>query len=176
MFPMGWFMHFCVRGRNSRHFVNVLFGTVGITYFFGWEVWQVYAMTFTTWMLMRFLPRDKSQIYVTFFVFGFLSASQILIVIYRFGGYDLEITTHTMLLTLRLQALGWSYYDGGREREELTPRQKHYMVEQLPSILEIWSFAIYFSQFTVGVFVEYRDFICWIEEREEYMKVPNPVF
>ena len=60
MFPMGWFMHFCVRGRNFRHFVNVLFGTVGITYFFGWEVWQVYAMTFTTWMLMRFLPRDKS--------------------------------------------------------------------------------------------------------------------
>ena len=27
----------------------------------------------------------------------------------------------------------------------------------------------------MGVFIEYRDFICWIEEREEYKKVPNPI-
>ena len=124
MFPIGWFFHFCIRGKQLRHFVNILFGTLGMAYFFGREIWHVFAMTGITWLLLACTPRNKSQKYVSLFVFGFLSTSQIAVVIYHFGSFDLEVTTHTMLLTLRLQALAWSYYDAGRKQrgEKITPR------------------------------------------------------
>ena len=83
MIPIGWFFHFFIRGRHLRHYVNVLFGTLGMTYFFGREIWQVCAMTGVTWLLMAYTPRHKSQNYATFFVFGFLSMSQLAVVVYR---------------------------------------------------------------------------------------------
>lgn len=37
------------------------------------------------------------------------------------------------------------------------------------------SYTFYCQQYALGVFFEYRDFIAWIEERNEYKKVPSPV-
>ena len=80
-----------------------------------------------------------------------------------------------MLLTIRLQALGFSYHDGGKDPAKLTERQRAYSVKHLPSILEIFSFSLFVQQCALGAFVEFRDFICWAEKKEEYKKVPSPV-
>ena len=112
-FPIGWFLHFCVRGTNTRHAVNLTMGFLGMTYFYGWDVIHVVLMSSVSWLLMNFLPRDKQQKYVCGYVFAYLSFSQIYRVIYFFGSYKLDITLNTMLLTCRLQALAFSYFDGG---------------------------------------------------------------
>lgn len=80
-----------------------------------------------------------------------------------------------MLLTLRLQALSLCYYDGGLEESKLTERQRRFQVKELPSVLEMLSFTFYASQCSLGVFVEYRDFMAWIKEKDEYAKIPNPI-
>lgn len=63
--------------------------------------------------------------------------------IYHFDSYDLEITTNTMLLTLRLQALAWNYFDGSQKREDLTDRQDRMKIEQLPNPIEFLSYTFY---------------------------------
>ena len=48
-------------------------------------------------------------------------------------------------------------------------------VDQLPNPIEMLSYTFYCQQFALGVFFEYRDFINWIEETNEYKRVPSPV-
>ena len=48
-------------------------------------------------------------------------------------------------------------------------------IEQLPNPIEFLSYTFYCQQYALGVFFEYRDFISWIEERNEYKHVPSPV-
>jgi len=112
MFPVGWFLHFCVRGSILRHAVNTIIGVLGMTYFFGQSIIHVFFMSIVSYLIMAFAPRDGQQKYVCAFVFIYLSFSHLNAVLYHFDSYDLEITTNTMLLTLRLQALAFSYYDG----------------------------------------------------------------
>ena len=71
--------------------------------------------------------------------------------------------------------MAFSYYDGGQPREALTDRQDKMKIEQLPTLVEMISYTFYCQQYALGVFFEYRDFIAWIEERNEYKKVPSPV-
>ena len=33
----------------------------------------------------------------------------------NYGGYDMDITTYTMILFCKLWAMSWAYMDGGRE-------------------------------------------------------------
>ena len=53
-------------------------------------------------------------------VLTYLSCSHLHSVIYKFGSYDMNITTYTMLLVCKLSALSFCYKDGGLEQEKLT--------------------------------------------------------
>jgi len=37
----------------------------------------------------------------------------------NFGGWEMDITTHTMILTAKLSALGFCYKDGGQDEKDL---------------------------------------------------------
>ena len=93
MLPVGWFLHFCVRGTKLRHAVNITIGVLGMTYFFGVAICHVLAMSGISYTIMALAPRDHQQRYVTGFVFAYLSLSHISTVLYHFDSYDLEITT-----------------------------------------------------------------------------------
>lgn len=175
MFPVGWFLHFCVRGTVTRHAVNIVVGVLGMTYFYGTQIVHVFAMSIVSYLIMVFLPRESQQNVVCFFVFAYLSYSHIDAVLYHFDSYDLTITLNTMLLTLRLQALAFCYRDGCQPKEALTERQELMKIVKLPNPFEMMSYTFYCQQYALGVFFEYRDFKAWIEEREEYQKVPSPV-
>jgi hypothetical protein len=39
----------------------------------------------------------------------------------NFGGYDMDITTYSMILTAKLSALSFCFKDGGEKEEKLLP-------------------------------------------------------
>ena len=84
-----------------------------MTYFYGWQIYHVVLMASVSWLLMKFLPRDQQQKYVCAYVFAYLSLQHLHRLYMRFGSDDVEVTNNTMMLTLRLQALAFSFYDGG---------------------------------------------------------------
>ena len=48
-------------------------------------------------------------------------------------------------------------------------------IVDLPNPIEMLSYTFYCQQYALGTFFEYRDFINWIEEKNEYKKVPSPI-
>lgn len=72
--------------------------------------------------MMMFMPRNGASMgkYVTWFVLALLSYHHIEAMIRNFGGYEMEITTQTMLLACKISALAFCYEDGGKEEEELS--------------------------------------------------------
>lgn len=55
------------------------------------------------------------------FVLLYLSAQHIVRMITNFGGYDMDITTYTMMLTAKLSSVAFCYSDGVKRDEDLMP-------------------------------------------------------
>ena len=85
-----------------RHAVNLTLGTLGMIYFFGIHVGHVVLMSSISWLMLALLPRSMSYKAVYAYTFIYLSCSHIYTYLYHYDSYDLEITTQTMCLTLRL--------------------------------------------------------------------------
>ena len=80
-----------------RHLWNIIVGFAIQYYLFREGVLHVILMTGVTWLLMNTLPRNVQQRYVMTWVLGYLTCNHLYRMYTNFGGYDLEISTFTML-------------------------------------------------------------------------------
>ena len=94
-----------------------------------------------------------------------------------FGGYKMDISTYTMLLTCKLMSLAFCYHDGGVKDKEknLNETQRQWQVVDLPTVLEYASFVFYCNACALGVFIEFSEYKRFIEMKGEYMNIPNTI-
>jgi hypothetical protein len=78
-------------------------------------------MTMGVYSLMHILPRNEQHKYNFVFVLLYLSGSHIYRMWTNFGGWEMDITTYTMILTCKLSALSFCFKDGGESDEKLLP-------------------------------------------------------
>lgn len=71
--------------------------------------------------MMNLFPRKTQHIPVLIFNLGYLSAQHIHSMTTNFGGWDLNITTYTMILITKMSALSFCYKDGAEKEENLFP-------------------------------------------------------
>lgn len=86
---------------------------------FGWGILHVFLMSLVTYLIMNNTPRNEQHKYVMIWVLGYLSYQHIDRMINNFGGYDLDISTYTMLLVCKLSAMAFCYKDGAERVEKL---------------------------------------------------------
>jgi MBOAT, membrane-bound O-acyltransferase family len=129
-------------------------------------------MTAVTYIMMIALPRNFQHKVVMGFVLAYLSGSHIYRMVTNYGGWDMDITTYTMILTAKLSALSFCYKDGGEKEETLLPEQKERKVVELPSVLELLSYVFFCSGCIVGPFFEFSDYKMYIEEKGRYSNIP----
>ena len=121
-FPVCWCIHFWAKGATARHLVNIVIGITCTFYFYGYDSVHVFLMSLITYLLMKYAPRDRSQNYIMVYTLSHLSYLHLEALFFNFGGYDLGVTNNMMCTTLRMHALGYSYFDGNREQNKLTER------------------------------------------------------
>lgn len=107
------------------------------------------------------------------FVLIYLSLQHIIRMITNFGGWEMDITTYTMMLTTKLSALSFAYSDGTRNEIELTKEQKERKIVEMPSVLELLSYSYFCCGCLVGPFFEYSDYIQFIKEEGRYKDIPS---
>ena len=134
-------------------------------------------MSLGPYLMMKYLPREEQPKYVTAWVFAFLSWHHMNSFLYNFGGYAMDISTYSMLLTAKLHALAWCYRDGGVKDQEknLYESQVKWQVKEMPGLLEYWSYVFYGNACALGVFFEFSDYKRFIEKTGEYKNSPSPI-
>jgi hypothetical protein len=132
-------------------------------------------MSAVAYAMMAFLPRKTQAPFVMFWVLGYLSYSHLCALLYNFGGYEMDITSYTMLLVCKLSALAYCYQDGMTDAAKLNQDQRDRMVLKMPSPLEFASYVWYCQACALGVFFEFSDYKRFIERSHEYKDVPSPV-
>jgi len=137
------------------------------------QFWHTLIMTFISYALMIAFPRHKQARFVFIFVMGYLSYQHIYRMYKNYGGYDMDITTFTMILTAKLSALAYCYKDGAEKDEKLLPEQRDKKVDKLPNVLELLSYVYFPCASIVGPFYEYADYKMYIEEAGRYKNIPS---
>ena len=90
-----------------------------------------------------------------------------------FGGFNMDITTYTMILVVKNWGLGWAYRDGGMKDSELTENQKQRKVVDFPNLIEYTTYVFSTAGCIVGPFHEFSDFKNWIEMTGIYKDAPR---
>lgn len=132
-------------------------------------------MTVITYAMMVAMPRLSQGKAVFAFVMLYLSGSHIYRMWTNFGGWDMDITTYTMILTAKLSAMAYCYGDGAKKDEDLLPEQIERKITKLPSPLEVASYVFFCSACIVGPFFEFSDYVMYIERRGRYQDIPIPI-
>ena len=91
-----------MRGRVVRHIYAIVLGVLIQLYMYGAEIFHVVFLTYGAYILMGVVKREKQQMYVTAWVFAYLSYNHYDSYINRFMVYDMGVTTFTMLHVLKL--------------------------------------------------------------------------
>lgn len=90
-----------------------------------------------------------------------------------FGGYNMDVTTYTMLLMTKLWGLTFAYKDGAEPVEKLTKDQVERRVVQMPTLIQYFSYVFFCCGCLMGPFFEFADFVNWIQFTGNYKKLPR---
>ena len=151
---IGLFLHFSIYGINSFHTV---FGTIASYYF------------------AYFFGRKISPFYLLVASLTHLSILNIRRMIIKFGGWDIDdITTFFMIAVAKFSSFAFSYSDGGKDINTIiSPHQKQSRIENMPSLLEYSSYIFFYPTSIVGPFIEYMDFIHFIDKKDCYANLTS---
>ena len=171
---VGLFMNtFVTGGPTMRYLFNMLCGVFLTTYMFRETSHFIFLEALGAYLVMNFFPREKQQYYTVGFVIACLSSMHARQMYLDYGGYKMDVTSYTMILTTKLWGLSWAYHDGGKDTKELTPEQVNKRVVKMPSVLEYFSFVYFSLGCMCAPFHEYSDFKNWIEFESHYKNLPR---
>ena len=151
---VGFILHYSIYGINSLHTV---FGTIG-TYFF-----------------VKYFGRKVSPFYLLAATMAHLSILNIIRMIVDFGGWAIDdISTIYLVEVAKFSAFGFSYADGGKDiKDFVNNHHKEMRIEKMPSLLEFSSYIYFYPTTIIGPFIEFNDFINFIDKKGCYANLPN---
>jgi len=106
----------------------------------------------------------------------FTSLAQIYKQYYYYGFWGVEITQAIMMNFCKLTSLACCFRDGAMDQSTLKRREKYYAIKttHIP-FLEYLSYMYYCGSTLCGPNFEYKDFVNFIELKENYSKIPPTI-
>jgi len=96
-----------------RYLFNLIVGGLLQLYMFRETTYHIYLMAGVAYIIMNIFARDFQHKVMMVFLLGYLSGQHIYSMLNDFGGFNMDITTYTMILVAKLWMLSWAYRDGG---------------------------------------------------------------
>jgi len=149
---VGFIIHYSIYGMNSLH---TIFGTICsyfYTYFFG---------------------RKFSPFYLLIGSLAHLSFLNIRRMIEDFGGWNIDdISTLYMVAIAKFSSVCFSYSDGNKDPKDIkNDHIRSTMIIEMPSLLEYASYVFFYPTTLIGPFIEYKDFINFIDQKDCYINL-----
>ena len=151
---VGFILHYSIYGINSLHSI---FGTIASYYY------------------VYYFGRKISPFYLLAATMAHLSYLNIVRMIVDFGGWAIDdISTIYMVEVAKFSSFGFSYADGGKDIKDIyNNHHKEKRIEKMPSLLEYFSYIYFYPTTIIGPFIEYTDFINFIDKKDCYANLPK---
>ena len=151
---IGFILHYSIYGINSLHTV---FGTI-----------MSYLYTY-------FLGRKITPFYLLIASMAHLSILNIIRMIVDFGGWAIDdISTIYMVEVAKFSSFCFSYSDGILDPEGIkSEHQRKQRIIKMPSLLEYASYIYFYPTTIIGPFIEYMDYINFIDKKDVYTNLTN---
>ena len=169
---LGFFMRF-IKGRQLRLIYSLIPGVVFQYLLYGPSTIHVWLSLFANIYITRKFEREKLGKISLIYNFIHNSIIHLVRLIYEPSSWRLEISTIFMMITCKFTGLAISY--SNYIKTNLNKEQEKYKIKDF-TYLEIASYTFFFPTTICGPFIEFNDFISFIEEKDEFANIPNTTF
>lgn len=146
-----------------RHFFGLVFGLFIGIFCFGPQSIHLVGLPLISYFIICTQSPKYVQNLVLPVALIYLSCLHIHRQVFDYGSYGLDITGPLMVITQKVTSLAFSIHDGmGRDEKELNSNQRRLAVQNVPSLLEFFSYMLLFPSIMAGpmiFFNDYKDFI-----------------
>lgn len=164
------FLNYFIYNKKPRLIYSLLVGLILQYSIYGINIWHTLFSTITSYFFIYYYGRKKSPFYLLIATMIHLSYLNIYRMIVDYGGWMIDdISTIYMVDLTKYVAFAFSYDDGKKDLKDIKSEyHKKCRIEKMPSFLEYISYIYFYPTTIIGPFINYKDFINFIEEKECY--------
>eukprot|EP00189_Rhodosorus_marinus_P008263 CAMPEP_0184752660 /NCGR_PEP_ID=MMETSP0315-20130426/43696_1 /TAXON_ID=101924 /ORGANISM="Rhodosorus marinus, Strain UTEX LB 2760" /LENGTH=454 /DNA_ID=CAMNT_0027232007 /DNA_START=40 /DNA_END=1404 /DNA_ORIENTATION=+ len=141
---------------TAKHMFSIVVGLYMLVFVYGFQWIHVIISASLAFLIMK-VGGPKSRHITAAVVMLYLACMHIYRQVIDYLGWTIDVTFALMVVTQKLHGLAFNYYDGNCENP--TDEQKALSTEELPSLLEFFSFLLFPSGVIMGPCVEFTDYI-----------------
>ena len=169
------FLNYFVKGRKNRVLYSLIVGFAFHYSIYGINCLHTIFATLATYFFVKYYGRKLSPVYVLIGTMLQLSVLNIHRMIFDFGGWAIDdISTIFMINVAKYSSFAFSYDDGGKDPKEIrSAHLKKERIVEMPTLLEFASYIYFYPTFIVGPYIEYTDFINFIDLKDCYANLTN---
>ena len=169
------FLNYFIHSKTNRLLYSFLIGFLFQYSIFGINMLHTIFSTISTYLFVYFLGRKISPFYLLIGIMIHLSYLHIYRMIVDYGGWTVDdITTIYMISVTKYSSFAFSFADGNIDPKNIkSEHHKAYRIEKTPSFLEFASYIYFYPTSIAGPFIEFKDFINFIEEKDCYNSLNN---
>lgn len=171
--PLSFINHF-IKGRIPRLLYSLIMGFYLQISIYGYGTFHNVIWTLITYYFMKYFGRKLSPFIILIATMIYLSVLNISKMISKYGEWAIDDeSTIFMMVLCKLSSIAFSYDDGKKEDKDfINKHHKEYKIVNLPSLLEMFSYIYFYPTSIIGPFLEYKDFINWINYEGVYSRLP----
>ena len=174
--PFG-LINYLIHNKTSRLIYSLAVGFILQYSIYGIYTWHTVFSTITSYLFVYFLGRKVSPFYLLIGTIIHLSILNISKMLEKFGDWNIEdVSTIYMMELTKYSAFAFSYDDGRKDPKDIkSQHHRKCRIEKMPSFLEYSSYIYFYPTSIIGPFINYNDFINFIEEKDCYKDLKNKV-
>lgn len=168
-------LNYFIKGHNNRILYSLIVGFIFHYSIYGLNSLHTIFATLATYYFVYFYGRKLSPFYVLLYAILHLSVLNIHRMFFDFAGWAIDdISTIYMIFVAKCSSFAFSYSDGALNINEMKNEHlKKSRIEKMPSLLEYASYIYFYPTTIVGPFIEYKDYINFIDLTDCYTKLTN---
>ena len=169
------FLNYLIHNRTARLLYSLIIGFILHYSIYGIQSLHTIFGTVASYLYVKYLGRKISPFYLLIATMIHLSILNIIRMITDFGGWAIDdISTIYMVEVAKFSSFGFSYSDGEKDPKDIfNEHHKSKRIEEMPSLLEYASYIYFYPTSIVGPFIEFKDFINFIDEKDCYAELKN---
>ena len=169
------FLNYLIKGHRNRLLYSLIIGLIFHVSIYSFKSLHTIFATLVTYYYLYFTGRKFSPSYVLIYAILHLSVLNIHRMFFDFGGWAIDdVSTIYMVYVAKYSSFAFSYHDGGKDISEIrSDHLKKQRIVDLPSLLEYASYIYFYPTTIVGPFIEYKDFINFIDLTDCYANLNN---